>query len=1136
MSSTTISGGVDLQGESINIGGDVVGRDKIVNTTIYGAVINEAPREPVIKRRDARPQPPRAPLDFFDRAGELAQVEQLITQGKPVAICGSDGAGKSALLRQAANGSAARALPDGVILLEGLDEHGHTLLPGDAIQRWFDAFYLSEPPLKVTSASAQPYLSQLRPLVLLDHVTLDADQLRPLLDLFPNSPALIARPSALVGLARPIKLGPLPRHDAIELFSATSVLLIDDAKRSSADAICALLNDVPLAIVRAADVIREMNLPLDQAQTRLEAAPSAAGDSITIGLSRAAALIQSVLTPLEQQVLGVAANVSGISIDPQTIAGIISGHPSTPAGGQIQVEGEWVTISGVRLKRRDGAPTETSESAAPPDKDSVEAAIEHLKALGLLHANSPRVRLDAGLREFWQGAGDERTIKDQLLAQLLIDQMNGRFADDVYCANELGQVLGAIEYAAQTQHWTAAITLSRAIDRYLTLHGLWDAWGQIADRVLQSARAAGDRSAEAWALHQLGTRAIASSQTQAIELLKQALGVRKSIGETEAAAVTQHNLDVLIPPPIPPQTGEKTIGPGGLSGLAKILIALLILGAVASGVYSATRPAVTPPLIVDTPIAQITPTPRPPATFTPLPPTDTPISTPTDTPHPTETFTPTPTPTESPTPRPSTWPIIFFSGVNAERGFEVFSINSDGSNRTSLTKGLPQRVAGACIFPAGSVSLSPDGKQIAYTQYAMSPESVLTGRLHLMSADGTAVQTIRVPTGGLLSNPSWSPDSSRVAVEVLGGDRSVVQILERSGELISTLTLESPARVFNQVSWSPDSQQIIFSDGNRNDNGTSTNLFVASADSRERYQLTKSGRGEYALLPAWSPDGKRIAYLNSGPNQSLISVINSDGSLVATFPLISSEFFEFAWSPDGTQLAITSNSPNEQSLSIMDVASGKVARLVDKLGSFVGPVWSPGGQQIAFTVFDTPSYDSLLGGPSIYGGEVRSELYIVNVDGSGLQNLTNSARLDDFTAYPVICAQCPHIYTYNTEQRTWSYDTTILYKLVGKERETVQTRPLRNFDGRLLIHEIEPEISFIDQLYVIVTDGSGVVHTLPAQIDQLRAADGRYVVLRTGDKLLVTFEDFAQIRSPQQALVVAKGYYDPLPPGLVTVP
>ena len=534
MSSTTISGGVDLQGENITIGGDVVGRDKVINTTIYGAVINEA-RAPMIKRRDAKPQPPRAPLDFFDRTGELAQVEALITQSKPVAICGSDGAGKSALLRQAANGSAAHTLPDGAILLEGLDEHGHTLQPGDVIQRWFDAFYLSEPPLKVTSATALPYLSQLRPLLLLDQLTLDADQLRLLLDLFPNSPALIARPSALPGLARPIKLGALPRPDAIELFSATSGLLIDDTNRSMADAICALLNDVPLAIVRAADVIREMNLPLDQAQARLAAVPAAEGDNIAIGLSRAVALIQSVLTPLEEQILGVAANLPGLSIDPQTIAGILSGQPSAQTGGQIQFEDEWVIIGGVRLKRRDGPAAGTSTPAAAPNADSVAAALDHLKALGLLHANSPRVRLDAGLRDLLRGTGDADEIKDRLLAQLLFDQINDRFNDDAYCANELGQVLGAIDHAAQTQQWTAAITLSRAIDRYVTLHGLWDAWGQIADRALQSAQAAGDQSAEAWALHQLGTRAIGSDKAQAIDLLKQALSVRQSIGETTAA-------------------------------------------------------------------------------------------------------------------------------------------------------------------------------------------------------------------------------------------------------------------------------------------------------------------------------------------------------------------------------------------------------------------------------------------------------------------------------------------------------------------------------------------------------------------------------------------------------------------------
>src|SRR5512143_1714040 len=119
---------------SIQVGGDVngdiiIGNHNFKVNTNYGTIVYNAPAEPVIKRRDAKAQPPRAPLDFFDRAGELAQVEQLIRQGKPVAICGLDGTGKSALLRQAANGTAAHTLPDGVILLEGLDEQGRTLHP-----------------------------------------------------------------------------------------------------------------------------------------------------------------------------------------------------------------------------------------------------------------------------------------------------------------------------------------------------------------------------------------------------------------------------------------------------------------------------------------------------------------------------------------------------------------------------------------------------------------------------------------------------------------------------------------------------------------------------------------------------------------------------------------------------------------------------------------------------------------------------------------------------------------------------------------------------------------------------------------------------------------------------------------------
>jgi hypothetical protein len=104
MSSTTISGGVDLQGESITIGGDVVGRDKIVNPTIYGAVIN-APREAVIKPvRPGRSRPRPAGFSIA-QANSHREASSRRQAGRHLR---SDGR-VSALLRQAAIGTAAHA-------------------------------------------------------------------------------------------------------------------------------------------------------------------------------------------------------------------------------------------------------------------------------------------------------------------------------------------------------------------------------------------------------------------------------------------------------------------------------------------------------------------------------------------------------------------------------------------------------------------------------------------------------------------------------------------------------------------------------------------------------------------------------------------------------------------------------------------------------------------------------------------------------------------------------------------------------------------------------------------------------------------------------------------------------------------
>ncbi len=124
---------------------------------------------------------------------------------------------------------------------------------------------------------------------------------------------------------------------------------------------------------------------------------------------------------------------------------------------------------------------------------------------------------------------------------------------------------------------------------------------------------------------------------------------------------------------------------------------------------------------------------------------------------------------------------------------------------------------------------------------------------------------------------------------------------------------------------------------------------------------------------------------------------------------------------------------------------------------------------------------------------------------------------------------CPYVFTYNEANKAWVLDTTIIYGLVGPENEATQQRPLQHFDGRLLIREVEPEISHLDQVYVVAIDEDGQKHLLQHQLPALQSADENYLILHQGDSQWLYFSGFDNLENIQQYWVVARGYYEPLP-------
>jgi hypothetical protein len=128
---------------------------------------------------------------------------------------------------------------------------------------------------------------------------------------------------------------------------------------------------------------------------------------------------------------------------------------------------------------------------------------------------------------------------------------------------------------------------------------------------------------------------------------------------------------------------------------------------------------------------------------------------------------------------------------------------------------------------------------------------------------------------------------------------------------------------------------------------------------------------------------------------------------------------------------------------------------------------------------------------------------------------------------PFVGAECPFVYTFNPETQRWEFETTILYRIVNVE--ATQTRELSRFDGRLLIRELEPEISYIDRLVVMAEMDDGSIQILTPQLDTLQKDDGRIVILQQGDELLVMMRDAMPDVFVRRWWLVVTGYYTPVP-------
>jgi Tol biopolymer transport system component len=151
----------------------------------------------------------------------------------------------------------------------------------------------------------------------------------------------------------------------------------------------------------------------------------------------------------------------------------------------------------------------------------------------------------------------------------------------------------------------------------------------------------------------------------------------------------------------------------------------------------------------------------------------------------------------------------------------------------------------------GTSSWSSDGKKLVYRR------SMVGDGLYILSVD--TYTSMKIPNIPDASEPDWSPIGDRIAFTSMMGQRIQPQIYVLYINSVQSKTCQpaqlTEGKALNRYpAWSPDGRQLAF--GSFRDDFSA--IYVMNADGTHQRRLTNHETGDFD--PAWSPDGQYIVF------------------------------------------------------------------------------------------------------------------------------------------------------------------------------------------------------------------------------------------------------------------------------------
>lgn len=250
------------------------------------------------------------------------------------------------------------------------------------------------------------------------------------------------------------------------------------------------------------------------------------------------------------------------------------------------------------------------------------------------------------------------------------------------------------------------------------------------------------------------------------------------------------------------------------------------------------------------------------------------------------------------------------AGVAADPTFEFAYTSNIDDERVGvfLHTENGERFLTSAFAGAEAPSWSPEGDRIAFhakvrDQWDLYVMDVSSGKARSLTHDPE-----------MDTHPVWSPQGDVIAFHSERNEKRGIWLIDVDGQNLRKFPI--PISGPSSFAWSPDGKQVAFCANRRltvpnappREPGfladSEQDIYIASAEGKNPRLVTNTGR--FALSPAWSPDGKKIAFaLTDKPgdlSNTQIHVVNAGGTGLKKLTSDTGQNNGPKWSPDGEWL------------------------------------------------------------------------------------------------------------------------------------------------------------------------------------------------------------------------------------------